>query len=333
MPSLGNTTGLLSTRLSGLTVGLSAGESTFKAAEIFPILPVDEFQKNVMVVSNASMRRAIASKTADGVRAPRIGMIKTQLEINIENLSLASEITAAEMKQSAAAGIDETELRTAQVNRGVLVKREMEMHDSFFTTGVWDVDASGNATPSTATQFLFFDDAACDPVDVIRTFADQMTTKLLGQKPNKLCVSPDVHAAIAANPSIKDRLFATIGQKEGTVEFDETAYAKLFSVEKYIVLRASADTTNQGAAEAPTDIFDNEMLLLYAPDTYSASSLSPAAGYLAVIDEGGAALGGSAVRQWIEDDTNNTVVEAMARIDFLKAVSAAGVYFSSVISA
>ncbi len=331
MPSLGNTTGVLSSRLSGLTVGLSAGESTFKAREIFPILPVDEFQKNVMVVSNASMRRAVASKTADGTRAPRVGMTKTQLEINIENISLAGEITVSEMKQSAAAGIDETELRTAQVNRGVLVKREMEMHDSFFTTSVWGVDATGSASPSASTEFLFFNDASCDPVDVIRTFADAMTTKLLGQKPNKLCVSPDVHAAIAANPAIKDRLFATIGQKEGTVEFDESAYAKLFSVEKYIVLRASADTSNQGATEAPADIFSNEMLLLYAPDTYSASSLSPAAGYLAVVDEGGAANGGSAVRQWVEDDTENTVVEARIRIDFLKAIADAGVYFSSVI--
>lgn len=333
MPSLGNTTGLLSTRLSGLTIGLSANADVFKATQIFPILPVNEFDKNVEVVSTQSMRRAIASKTADGTRAPRIGMTKTQLEINIENLSLASEITVSEMRKAAASGNDETELRTAQVNHGVLVKREMEMHDAFFTTGVWGIDASGVASSPSTNQFLFFDDAACDPVAVIRSFADRISTKILGHKPNKLCVSPDVHAAIAANPAVKDQLVSTIGQKEGIVDFDESAYAKLFSVEKYIVLRASADTSNQGAAEAPADIFDNEMLLLYAPDTYSAQALSPCAGYLAVVDEGGSAEGGSAVRTWIEDDTQNTVVEAMVRIDYLKAIADAGVYFSSVISA
>ncbi len=330
MPTMSNTTALLSNRLSGLTIGLSVGEKTFKAAEIFPILPVDEFTKNIAVISSDSMRRAYAAEMADGTEAPEVGLDKTQVEISLATLGLKSSISDSQMRQAAASGIDETEVRTALVNRGVLVRRESKMHDKFFTTGVWGLDASGSSTPSGTSQFLYFNDAACDPVDVISTYASLMAPKLNGQRPNKLCVSPDVHDAIKANPAIKDRLLSTMGQKEGIVSFGLDAYAKLFEVEKYIVLDASKDPTNPGATAAPANIFVNKMLLLYAPDTYSAQDLSPAAGYLAAVDEGGVVAGGSVIRTWTEDRTMATVVEARARVDFVKAVAEAGIYFSSV---
>jgi hypothetical protein len=158
----------------------------------------------------------------------------------------------------------------------MLLKREYDWQQKFFTTSVWTGgtgggDQTGVATAPGANQFLQWDQANSTPIpDVKKQIrAVQAAT---GYKPNTLTLGPQVVDALENNASIIDRYKYT---QKGFLTPDMLAAA--FGVDNVYIADAVVNSAAEGATAANAFIFGKAALLSYAPPGPSLDT--PSAGY------------------------------------------------------
>lgn len=132
--------------------------------------------------------------------------------------------------------------------------------NTYITTSVWSDDLVGGTS-----DFVKWNaGSTAIPIDNVITW-QQTVQKTTGFKPNRLCVSADVHAALKTCPQITDAM-KTTSDKIVTTDL----LARLFEVDSYVVM----DTVNSGATDFMTS---GKILLCYTPN--APSKMAPSAGY------------------------------------------------------
>lgn len=137
-----------------------------------------------------------------------------------------------------------------------LIKQDRVWCAKFFTSGVWSTQVEGVASTPGNNQFLQFNDAASEPIEVIDEWKDQIARKT-GFMPNVLILGAAVKRVLRTHPDIADRIkYTQVGIAE------EDILAVLFNVQKVVTARAVYNSADEGAVDNFQYIADEKSMLL-----------------------------------------------------------------------
>lgn len=170
--------------------------------------------------------------------------------------------SSLQMEQASAEFVTET----------LLLGRELEFVEKFFTTGVWTGDQTGVAAAPGANEFIQWSDYAdSDPINDIKNRKRAIKART-GYKPNVGIFSDEVMDVLTDHPLLLERYKYTQG---GTVTQD--MIAKVLGLEKIFVGGAVSLTNNEGATDVLAEMFGKNAWIGYVNPTPRLRSMS--AGY------------------------------------------------------
>ena len=268
MPLLTPNSVHLDAPLTNLTLAYTQSQDNFIADKIFPIVGVDKQSDKYYKYDRAHMNRTgDVKKLAPRTEVERIGMTVSDdnyftevygLGMDFDEQTLANEDAALDIRT---AGAQTLAMR-------LMIHREKQFADTFFTTGVWGTDRTLSGTAQ-------WDNASSTPIQDVTTASRTIQLASGGFRPNTLVVGRETHDALVNNAQILSRLNggATVSN---TALVTKAKLAEIFEVERYFVMEAVQNDTLEGAAESNTFIGGDSAMLCYTPS--NAGLLTPAAG-------------------------------------------------------
>ena len=253
--------------LSNLTLAYVQEQTNFIADKVFPTVGVQKQSDKYYIYDRANMNRAgDVKKLAPRTEVNRIGQSISNdsyfadvygLGMDFDEQTLANEDAVLDIRSAGA---------TTLVNR-LLIHREEQFADSFFSTGIWGTEA----TPSN----LWSDYTNSTPIADVTNARRTMQLKSGGFKPNTMVVGKEVRDILINNPSILARLNggATV---TNTALITNAKLAEIFEVENFYVMEAVKNTGAEGLAESNSFIGGKNALLVHSPAT--AGLMTPVAG-------------------------------------------------------
>lgn len=264
--------------LTNVSIAYIQDPNRFIATKVFPNVPVQKQSDLFWKYSKSDFRRTDVKRRAPGTESAGIGW-------NMDTDSYFTHVYAVhkDIDDQVRANADSVFQLDADATRFIttqlLLKRDIDWHARYFTTGVWGTNLTGVASAPGANQFIQWDSASSDP---IKQMADLQTTFIqsTGHEANTLVLGAHVINALKNHPAIIDRIKYT---QRGIVTTD--LIATLFGVEKVLVSYATqatgpqiADASSQDAAATYSFIGNSKSaLLVYTPS--SPGLQQPAAGY------------------------------------------------------
>lgn len=254
--------------LTNLTLAYVQSQESFIADKVFPIVGVDKQSDKYYKYDRANMNRTgDVKKLAPRTEVERIGMTISEdnyfadvygLGMDFDEQTLANEDAALDIRS---AGAQTLAMR-------LMIHREKQFADTFFTTGVWGTDR----TLSGSSQW---DHADSTPISDVTTASRTIQLASGGFRPNTLVVGRETHDALVNNSDILARLNggATVSN---TALVTKAKLAEIFEVENYYVMEAVENDTKEGATETNTFIGGDSAMLCYTPS--NAGLMTPAAG-------------------------------------------------------
>ena len=253
--------------LSNLTLAYVQEQTNFIADKVFPTVGVQKQSDKYYIYDRAGMNRSGERKPlAPRTEIPRIGMSVSSdayfadvygLAMDFDDQTLANEDAALEIKAAGA--------QTLITN--LLIDREKDFADTFFSAGVW--------TSQTTPANLWSDYTNSTPITDITNARRVMQLTSGGFKPNTMVVGKEVRDILINHPDILNRLNggATVAN---TALITNAKLAEIFEVENFYVMEAVENTGAEGLAESNAFIGGKHALLVHTPS--SAGLMTPAAG-------------------------------------------------------
>ena len=253
--------------LTNLTLAYVQEQSNFIADKVFPTVGVNRQSDKYYIYDRAGMNRGGERKAlAPRTEVKRIGMSVSNdsyyadvfgLGMDFDDQTLANEDAALEIRAAGA--------QTLVPN--LLIDREVDFANTFFSAGVW----GSQATPAN----LWSDYTNSTPIADVTTARRTMQLKSGGFKPNTMVVGKEVRDILVNHPDILARLNggATVSN---TALITNAKLAEIFEVENFYVMEAVQNTSAEGIAESNAFIGGKHALLVHTPS--SAGLMTPAAG-------------------------------------------------------
>jgi len=161
---------------------------------------------------------------------------------------------------------------TEFVTHRMLLRKELQFVNDFFTTGVWGDDVTGVAgAPSSGETKQWSDYTSSDPIDDIEEAKSEVLSNT-GMEPNTLVLGYEVFRQLKNHPDLVDRIKYTSSQT-----ITEDMLARMFDLDRVLVAKAVKATNNEGASEAYSFAYGKAALLAHVAP--SPGLLTPSAGY------------------------------------------------------
>lgn len=311
--------------LTNISIAYMQDQSEFIATKCFPNVPVAKnsdvyfvFPKGEWFRTEAR-ERPMGSESA-GTRfsveqSPAYHARVKSLHIDIDD----------QVRSNADAPIDLDTTVSELVTRGLLLRREKDFADKYFTTGVWTGSTTGtDIVPSTK-----WNAASSTPIKDIRAQMRSIKTQS-GFRPNRLILGEDVWDAIQDNADFLDRIAIT---RDKIVTLD--LLASVLGLPQGGILLAGA-IQNIAVEGAPTGddlklLFEDAALLCYAAER--PSLMMPSAGYtFSWTGYLGAAADGMRMLRFRMQHLRSDRVEGEMAYDQQVVASDLGVYFNDVLA-
>lgn len=260
--------------LTMISIAFIQNAKNFVADDVFPNIPVSkqsdryytydrgEFNRDEMAVRGPGAETEGGGYKIDNTPtyyAPVYGFhrdIDDQLRSNADDvLSLDKEATI-------------------YVTQKALIKREKLWVAKYFAASIWTTDMAG-AAAADATHVKYWNVSSAIPIEDIRT-GKRFMAQTTGFEPNTLVLGRAVADALLDHPEIIDRI--KYGQTPGAPAMaGNDALAKLFNVDRVLVMNAIENTAAEGATAAHSFIGGKHALLCYSAP--SPGLMTPSAGY------------------------------------------------------
>ena len=253
--------------LSNLTLAYVQEQTNFIADKVFPVVGVQRQSDKYYIYDRANMNRTgDVKKLAPRTEVNRIGMAISNdsyfadvygIGMDFDEQTLANEDAMLEIRAAGAQTL---------INR-VLIQREEQFAASFFSAGIWGIDA----TPAN----LWSDYTNSTPITDVTAARRAMQLKSGGFKPNTMVVGKEVRDILINHPDILARLNggATVSN---TALITDSKLAEIFEVENFYVMEAVSNSGAEGLAENNGFIGGKNALLAHTPRT--SGLMTPAAG-------------------------------------------------------
>lgn len=301
--------------LTNMSVAYMQEASAFVASRAFPQVSVVKQTDKYYVYDQADFFRDQVQRRADGTQSAGTGYSLSTATYAAEVYALHKDIgdqTRANADDPLDMDMDATRFLTQQM----LIRQEVEWAASAFTTGVWGTDS----TPGT-----LWDAASSTPIANIETAKNTVLTNT-GYVPNTVIMSYKVFSALMDNADIVDRI------KYTSVEsVSEDLLARLFNVDRVLIMAGTYNTAANGATAAYSQIGDKDVLVCYTPE--NPGLMQPSAGYTMVWNGVSSGMGtSSAISRFRLEAEKADRIEIEAAWDTKIVSSALGYFLSDVTS-
>ena len=301
--------------LTNSSVAYMQESYAFVASRAFPQVSVNKQTDKYFTYDQADFFRDQVQRRADGTESAGTGYGLSTASYSCDVYALHKDIgdqTRANADAPLNPDMDATRFLTQQM----LIRQEVEWAAAAFTTGVWGTDA----TPSP-----LWDAASSTPIADVETAKNTVLTNT-GYVPNTVIMSYKVMSALMDNSDIIDRIKYT---SQDSVS--EELLARLFGVDRVMVMAGTYNTAQEGATASYSQIGDKDVLVAYVAP--SAGLMVPSAGYTMLWNGVSQGFGTStAVARYRMETLRADRIEIESAWDTKIVSSALGYFLSNVTS-
>lgn len=301
--------------LTNMSVAYMQEAYAFVASRAFPQVSVAKQTDKYFTYSQADFMRDQVQRRADGTESAGTGYSLSTASYSCDVFALHKDIgdqTRANSDSPLNPDMDATRFLTQQM----LIRQEVEWAAAAFTTSVWGTDS----TPGT-----LWSAASSTPIADIEAGKNTVLTNT-GYVPNTLIMSYKVFSALVDNADIVDRIKYTTQDS-----VTEDLLARLFNVDRVLVMAGTYNTAAEGATASYSQIGDRDALLCYTPA--NPGLMVPSAGYSMVWNGISSGLGtSSAVSRFRMEERKADRIEIESAWDTKIVSSALGYFFSNCVA-
>jgi hypothetical protein len=301
--------------LTNMSVAYMQEADAFVASRAFPQVQVQKQSDRYFVYDQADFFRDQVQRRADGTQSAGTGYSLSTASYSAEVYALHKDIgdqTRANADDPLDMDMDATRFLTQQM----LIRQEVEWASTAFNTGIWQTDS---------TPGVLWDAANSTPIANVETAKNTVLTNT-GYVPNTVIMSYKVFSALMDNADIVDRI------KYTSVEsVSEDLLARLFNVDRVLIMAGTYNTAANGATAAYSQIGDKDVLVCYTPA--NPGLMQPSAGYTMVWNGVSSGMGtSSAISRFRLEAEKADRIEIEAAWDTKIVSSALGYFLSNVTS-
>jgi len=276
--------------LTNISIAYIQSQNAFRAAEIFPLIPVQKMSDKYFSYTKDYWFTNEAAIRADGTESTGTGYgIDSSNSYNCDVWALHKDLGDMVI-QNADSPLNMQRDATLFLTQKLLLAREKAFVDTFFNAAAWtgaglsngEADGcahsaltAGYGTPETA--ICYWDDYTYStPIKDMRHYKIAMAQST-GIVPNTLVLGPLVFETLCQHPDVLERV--KYGGTPGSpAVVSENALAQVLGIDRVVVPMAVLNSSLEGTATASYDfMYGKHALLCYSNP--SPSLLTPSAGY------------------------------------------------------
>lgn len=319
------------TYLTNLSMAYFQAQEKYVAKKVFPIVPVRlsssfyyEFLKGDLARSNVR-RKPEMGKVEPAV----MGHTENSYQCHVKQIITGhDEISVVDYGRTNAP-IDPRKVKARYIAEQMNLALDIQFAESFFHEDAWENTLKGSTTESEGSTFIKFDDANCDPIQLIDKLKLQIAEE--GRRtPNKLALGAKAFMGLKSNPSVLERVkFGGSTPNPATVT--KNVLAQLFEMDEVVVFESTYNAAKFGEEDDMRFICNpNDALLAYT--TSSPAVDEPSAGYIFAWDM----LGNGQYMptlQWPgENGTHTDFMEGLMAHDMKKTSDCLAIYLSGCVA-
>lgn len=270
MPELGDVH--VNRPLTNISVAHMQMAKEFAAGRVFPIVPVQKQSDRYFKHNKGDLLRTEAADRAPGTESVGVDYdIDNTPSYSCQNKALHIDVPE-QFKANADMPLSPERDAAKILTQKLLIKRDQLFAESYFVTGVWDVDWDGVAAGPGADEFIQWDAASSHPIVDIDNAKEEVAASC-GRDVNVIVMGKAVFNVVKNHADILDRIKYT--QRDVVTP---ELLAMLFGVDEVIVPGSLVNTSVKGQADSISRIFGKHVLLAYR--TPSPALMEPSAGYI-----------------------------------------------------
>lgn len=319
--------------LTNISVAYIQSEDTYVADKVFPRVPVQKQSDLYWKYHKSEWRRQDVQRRAPSTETPGVGWSVTTDQYFAHVYGVHKDIDD-QLRSNADSSFSLDRDATRFITNQMLLKRDQDWVNTYFTTGVWDHELAGVASGPTSSQFQQWSEAGSDPINDVTSAVIDLREST-GYAPNTLVIGPRVLHALRHHADILERIKYT---QRGVIT--EDLLSSLFGVNKIMVTWATQVTGNPNRQQDPnsadTDatyefLTGNHALLVYSNP--SPSLMTPSGGY--TFTWNGYAGGndrGIRIKRFRQENIASDRIEAEMTYDMKLVSSDVGFFFESAVA-
>ena len=315
--------------LTNISIAYLQNASNFVAAQVFPNIPVQKQADRYYTYERGEFNRDEMRERAPGTESSGGGYTLDNTPTYFARVYGFHHDIPDEVRANADAALNPDREATAFVTHKALIRREKIWVSNFFGTSKWATDLTGVSGVPVGGQFKQWNDAASTPIEDIRA-AKQAVAQSTGYEANTLVLGRPVWDKLLDHPDLIDRI--KYGQTPGAPAMaNRETLAKLFEVDRILVMNAIENTAKEGATAAHSFIGGKAALLCHsapAPGLMTAS-----AGYtFSWTGMSGNGVEGNRIRQFRMENLKSDRVEIDMAFDMKLVAADLGYFFTSAVA-
>lgn len=320
------------TYLTGLCLQQVQNPKHYVSSKIFPIVPVAQSSGYFREFSKADlMRDYVGRKPELGHVSPAVfGTREHMYSCTVEQaITGIDQIAQVDYDRAGYSGLTNPRNAKAKIiGEQLAMHQDVQWAKKYFHKKAWNNVLEGTTTTPDSTGFWRFDNANCDPVQMI----GQIMTNMLEQglyEPNKMCIGKRAFDALRYNEGILDRIKYQ-GSEANPANVTEQVLASLFGLEEIVVAKSRQNTAPIGQEKTEFICNPDDVLLVHTTATPSLDE--PSAGYTFMWDPLG---NGQLTPTSFYDGAPGThceFVEGLMATDHKIVCQDLGVYLSAAVS-
>ena len=301
--------------LTNMSVAYQQEADSFVASRVFPTIPVAKQSDLYYTYDQGSFFRDQAKVRADGTESAGSGYGLSTASYSSQVWALHKDI-GDQVRANSDAPLDPDMDATRFLSQQMLIRQERDWASNYFTTGVWDNDA----TPST-----LWSASGSDPIGDIETAKNTILTNT-GYLPNTLVLSYNTYSILKNHADFVDRYKYTSADS-----ISAELLARIVEVDRIFVMKGVYNGAAEGATASYSQIGDKDALLCYVAPQPGLMTVS--AGYNMTWTGVGGGLGtSSAVSRFRMDHLRADRIEIQSAWDFKVVASPLGYFFSNAVA-
>ena len=323
----------VSQALTDLSIAFTNEDSNRVYDKVFPTIPVTKQSDQYFVYDAEAFLRTDAQRRAPGAEIAISGWTLSQDTYFAERHGLGHDIDDPSRANADPAVSDLDADAVEFLTEDLDIKMEKDWVSDYFTTGLWTGASSTSdmtgvaAAPSTATEFLQWNDLASTPIEDIRGEMTAVQSRR-ARRPNTLVLGLRVATALADHPDILDRIKYT---ERGVVT--EELLAALLGLDRVLVSGMVENSAAEGVAGSFDFVAGKNALLAYVNP--SPGLRKPSAGYtFSWTGMAGAPTGGrgARIKRFRLERNESDRIEAEIWKDFKIVSAPLGAFFSGAVA-
>lgn len=228
--------------LTDFSLSWEQAQSNFVATQAASIIPVQKASDKYVSWDRGYFWRDEAQARPLGGRPKRVGKKFSSDNYNCEEYAL-EDVIDDRQRANADAPVRLEENTIRNLTQKHKIKQDRTWASTFFGTGIWTTEYTGVSSNPGTNEFIQFDDANSDPIDVIDRVKDTIAENT-GFMPNTMILGADVKRALRSNADLSDRIKYT-----QTGVLTNELMASLFDVDRVVSARSIYNAADEGLTD------------------------------------------------------------------------------------